>query len=222
MKNAILILIMLAFWCTPATAGEPATPQADPEPFFSEYVEGAASKAPGDLALEIFNPTLMPIDLGNMGYFIEIYSDGSLTATMTIFLNGFLPPNGTFVLVASSASAGLQALADQVETFFFDGNDLIALGFMTGQPKGPLQLPTYLDGIGQLGIDPTPPGYWGVCPLCTANVDLRRDPTVLYGDITLGDLYDVAAGWIANPPEDWTDLGTHIPVPVELSSFIIE
>ncbi len=223
MKNTIVMLIMPVIAALTVSAGELPIPRADPEPFFSEYVEGAASKAPGDLALEIFNPTNFPIELGNMSYVIEIYADGALTPTAVISLVGTIPPQGTYVVVASGADPILLALADQVEPLLvFDGNDLIVLrGLLQAKAPADRQL-TILDAIGQLGNDPTPPGYWGACPLCTADVDLRRDPTVLYGDISLSDAYDVASGWLANPPDDWTDLGSHVPVPVELMSFSIE
>jgi len=63
--------------------------------------------------LEIFNPTLQQIDFDAQGYFVQIYADGALSPTAVILLTGILDPDGCFVLVASSASPGLQALANQ-------------------------------------------------------------------------------------------------------------
>jgi len=212
-------LAFTVFLCLSASFLGAETPRADPEPFFSEYVEGAAARATGDRALEIFNPTDAPVDLSTLGYYIEIYADGAVTATYTIPLNGTIPPGGAFVLVASSANTTLQTLADQISaSLIFDGNDLIVLGY-TGAKK---QSTTLLDAIGRLGDDPTPPGYWGTCPLCTADVDLRRDPSVLNGDISLSDAYDVASSWISYAADNFSDLGSHSTTPVELLSFSIE
>lgn len=220
MKVFYSIMIAFACWSPLISASETSKPKADPEPFFSEYVEGATARGPLDLALEIFNPTGVPINLSDLGYFIQIYADGALNPTTTILLNGLLAPNGTFVLVAAGADPALLARADQTDpSLAFDGNDLIVLGYSA---KTENRQTTLLDAFGMLGNDPTPPGYWGTCPLCTANEDLRRDPSVLFGDTDLNDAYDTLNGWIAYSADDWTDLGMHTVLPVELTSFLIE
>ncbi|MCB1803905.1 MAG: isopeptide-forming domain-containing fimbrial protein, partial [Candidatus Competibacteraceae bacterium] len=75
----------------------------------SEYVEGSGSNQ----ALEFFNGTGGSIDLNAGNYIVEIYADGSASATTTINLTGTVVDGATYVLGNNAAVAGITGVADQ-------------------------------------------------------------------------------------------------------------
>ena len=167
--------------------------------FFSEYVEGNTNNK----ALEIYNSSGAPVDLAVGGYEIRIYQNGGgAPAPITLPLTGTIAPGDVLVIVNSSATPALLALAD-VSTgatpLFFNGNDALELRSSAGT----------VDTIGQIGFDPSPPGYWGTEPVTTLNHTLRRKSTVTSGDPNGADPFDPAVQWDGFPIDDFTGLGSH-------------
>jgi hypothetical protein len=131
------------------------------EIFISEYVEGTANNK----ALEIYNPTNSPIDLGAMGYQIGRFANGSTTPTM-MDVTGIIPPHDVRVFVLDKRDPNgtgtevpvvneLQALADtfvnpvfatNFSPFYFNGDDAVFLAKNGGS--------TLVDMIGKIGEDP--------------------------------------------------------------------
>jgi predicted extracellular nuclease len=92
--------------------------------FLSEYVEGSSNNK----ALEIYNGTGAPVDLGQGGYAVDIYFNGSTTAGSRIGLSGVVAPGDVFVLADVDADSAILAVADQTSNQnFFNGDDTIVL-----------------------------------------------------------------------------------------------
>ena len=92
--------------------------------FFSEYVEGSSNNK----ALEIYNGTGAPVDLGQDGYAVDIYFNGQTTAGSRIGLSGVVAPGDVFVLADVDADPAILAVADQTSNQnFFNGDDTIVL-----------------------------------------------------------------------------------------------
>lgn len=90
--------------------------------FISEYLEGTGNNK----ALEIYNPTLEPINLGP--YRLECYNDGSLTPVNSLNLQGILQPGEAYVIGNDAASPEIQAASNVFsQVTFFNGNDPIVL-----------------------------------------------------------------------------------------------
>ena len=108
--------------------------------FISEYVEGSSNNK----AIELFNGTGAAVDLTAGGYQLQLYFNGSTTAT-TIALTGSVAAGDAFVFASASAGAAILAQADQTSgASLFNGDDAIVLRRGT----------TVLDSIGQVGVDP--------------------------------------------------------------------
>ncbi len=129
----VLLLLLAASAALP----QPLTAQTL---FFCEYVEGSSFNK----AVEIYNPTGAPVDLS--AYTLELYSNGSATASQTLALSGTLAPGDVFVATHPSADALLLAEADVTSgtVVNFNGDDAVALRL-----AGAL-----VDVIGQIGFDP--------------------------------------------------------------------
>ncbi|GAA1181517.1 ExeM/NucH family extracellular endonuclease [Ornithinimicrobium humiphilum] len=176
-----------------------ATAYADDDPttlddlIFSEYVEGSSNNK----ALEIYNGTSAPVDLG--GYAIQQYSNGSASAGFTASLAGTLAPGDVYVFAHSSADAAILAQADQTTgTGLFNGNDALTLVKDGG---------TVVDSIGQVGFDPGT--EWGTGLTSTADNTLRRKADVCEGDTVKDDAFDPAVQWDGFPNNTFDGLGTH-------------
>ena len=62
--------------------------------FISEYVEGSSNNK----ALEIYNGTALPVDLGAGQYTIEMYFNGGTSASLVHSLTGTIATNDVFVV----------------------------------------------------------------------------------------------------------------------------
>ena len=97
----------------------------DTELFFSEYVEGSSFNK----ALEIYNPSLTPVDLS--GYKVVKYLNGGNAANQTLALSGTINPGDVFVIAHGSAAQAIKDVADLVEgdngVTNFNGNDAVGL-----------------------------------------------------------------------------------------------
>ncbi|MET8462614.1 lamin tail domain-containing protein [Micromonospora zamorensis] len=161
--------------------------------FISEYVEGSSNNK----AIELFNGTGAAVDLTAGGYQLQLYFNGSTTAT-TIALTGSVAAGDAFVFASASAGAAILAQADQTSgASLFNGDDAIVLRRGT----------TVLDSIGQVGVDPGT--EWGAGTTSTADNTLRRLPTVAAGDTDPSDAFDPAAQWAGFPVDTFDGLGAH-------------
>ena len=181
----------------------------------SEYVEGSSNNK----ALEIYNPTVDAIDLSAGSYVVQIYANGSSTASSTINLTGTIPSQDVFVLANSSAAAGILSAADMTSaSVTFSGNDAVVLRM--GGAAG-----TVLDSIGQVGTDPGT--EWGSGLTSTADNTLRRKATIKVGDTNTVDAYDPATEWDGYAKDTFDGLGIHtcdcsgpgLPTPPLLNSI---
>jgi len=162
--------------------------------FFSEYVEGSSNNK----ALEIYNGTGAPVNLGTDGYSVQMFFNGSATAGLTINLTGTVANGDVFVLANAAASAPILAVADQTNgAGWFNGDDAVVLR------KGT----TVLDVIGQVGVDPGT--EWGSGLTSTADNTLRRKPAVTDGDPNGSDAFDPAVEWDGFATDTFGGLGSH-------------
>jgi predicted extracellular nuclease len=162
--------------------------------FFSEYVEGTSNNK----ALEVYNGTGAPVNLGTDGYNVQMFFNGSATAGLTINLTGTVANGDVFVLANSSAGAPILAVADQTNgAGWFNGDDAVVLR------KGT----TVLDVIGQVGFDPG--SEWGTGLTSTADNTLRRKPAITDGDPNGSDAFDPATEWDGFATDTFDGLGSH-------------
>ncbi|HMQ51222.1 MAG TPA: lamin tail domain-containing protein [Anaerolineae bacterium] len=191
--KTLLVLLLLALLSPFFIADSPQVAQAAPtDLFFSEYIEGSGYNK----ALEIFNGTGSPVDLSL--YTIELYSNGSPTASSLVTLSGTLSSGDVLVVVHSSADSGLLALADLLHSGVtnFNGDDTVGLA------KGG----TLIDVIGQIGIDPG--SRWGSNP-STLDTTLRRRSMIEGGDPNGADAFDPVVEWEGYANDSFDGLGWH-------------
>lgn len=162
--------------------------------FFSEYLEGSSNNK----ALEIFNNTGLPIDLGSNEYKIQIYSNGSNTATSAIDLTGTIADNDVFVIANTSSDDAILAVADLTSgSVNFNGDDAVAL----------LKGTEIVDVIGQIGVDPG--SEWGSGIVTTLNHTIRRKASIGVGDADGSDAFDPSIEWNGYAIDVFGGLGTH-------------
>ncbi|MCB0135565.1 MAG: lamin tail domain-containing protein, partial [Caldilineaceae bacterium] len=184
---AMVVALAGAAWST-ALAATPT------ELFFSEYIEGSSNNK----ALEIYNGTGATIDLAAGGYNVQMYFNGSASASLTINLTGVVAPGDVFVLAQSSANATILAQADQTNgAGWFNGDDAVVLR------KGT----TVIDAIGQIGFDPG--SEWGSGLTSTADNTLRRKATICAGDPNGSDVFDPSVEWEGFATDTFDGLGSH-------------
>ncbi len=194
----LFVIAALVYSITPLQGFIQTTPTASAvsaELFFSEYIEGSSNNK----ALEIYNATGAPVNLGTNGYNVQMFFNGSATAGLTINLTGTVANGDVFVLAQSAANAAILAQADQTNgSGWFNGDDAVVLR------KGT----TIIDSIGVVGNDPGT--EWGAGLTSTADNTIRRKPTICGGDIVTTDSFDPATQWDGFATDNSTDLGTHI------------
>ncbi|HYH92745.1 MAG TPA: ExeM/NucH family extracellular endonuclease [Candidatus Saccharimonadales bacterium] len=169
--------------------------------YFSEYIEGSGN----DKALEIYNGTGAPLDLGAGGYRVKMYFNGATSttgSTLTIALTGTVAAGDVFVLAHGSASAAILAQADYTSgttTGWFNGDDAIELASTVAG--------NVLDTIGQVGNDPGT--EWGSGLTSTQDNILRRKGSVHIGDSNGADAFDPSVEWDGFLLDTMSDLGSH-------------
>jgi hypothetical protein len=191
------------------------------ELFISEYVEGSGN----DKAIEIYNPTNLPINLS--GYRLERFSNGSSTSSAggVLNLSGTIAAHDVFVVVngqtapqgttSPACSPVLQAMADQLDhaypaPTYMNGNDAIVLYKNT----------TIVDILGKTGDAAMTSAYgWSDAfpydgsagAIWTENHTLVRKATVEQGvTVNPSPEFIVTTEWDSLPKDTWTGLGTHI------------
>ncbi|MEN9933493.1 MAG: hypothetical protein RLZZ387_72 [Chloroflexota bacterium] len=189
-----LLSLALLFSVFAAFAGVRPAVAATSELFISEYVEGSSNNK----ALEIYNGTGSAVNLGAAGYNVQMYFNGSATATLTINLVGTIASGDVFVIVQSSANAALLAQADQTNgSGWYNGDDAVVLR------KGT----TVVDVIGQIGFDPGT--EWGSGLTSTADNTLRRKIAVTAGDTNGSNAFDPSAEWDGFAIDVFGGVGSH-------------
>ncbi len=162
------------------------------ELFISEYVEGSSFNK----ALEIYNGTAAAIDLTLGGYSVQIFSNGSTTASGTINLTGVVAAGDVFVIAHGSAVLGITP--DQTSgSLNFNGNDAVVL-----RKSG-----VEIDSLGRVGEDPGT--EWGTGNASTADNTLRRKATICQGDPNAGDAFDPSIEWDGFATDTFGGLGSH-------------
>ncbi len=180
--------------------------------FFSEYLEGLSNNK----ALEIFNGTGSPVDLG--AYKVYLYSNGSPTPgnTLTFTPGTMLAHNDVYVIANSSANASILAVADVTSTVtYFNGDDALALIKVVDEND------TFVDIFGVIDQDPgtqwTADGGYS-----TLDKTLVRKPTVTggvtvnptnNGDGITTDFVTLGTEWDVYPVDTVSYLGAHTFTP---------
>jgi hypothetical protein len=192
-----VVATLVAALAAPAAVSlaPPAGAAIPTDVFFSEYVEGSGFNK----AIEIFNGTGAPIDLGSTGYTLELYSNGVAVPSQTVALTGIVADGDVFVVSRADAEAALVAQADQLAPAVanWNGDDAVAL-----RKDGAL-----VDVIGQIGFDPGT--EWGTGAASTADNTIRRRSDVDTGDTNGGDAFDPAAAWEGFPINTLDGMGAH-------------
>ena len=195
---------LLAVLAAAVAVVAPAAHAAPTELYFSEYIEGSSNNK----ALEIFNGTGSPVNLGTGGYNVQMFFNGSATAGLTINLTGTVQSGDVFVLAQASANAAILAQADQTNgSGWFNGDDAVVLR------KGT----TVVDSIGQVGFDPGT--EWGSGLTSTADNTLRRKLGVEAGDTNTGDAFDPSAQWDGFATDTVDDLGGYLGVALQCATL---
>jgi predicted extracellular nuclease len=182
LAGALLVGTSAAVAATIAPMPAAAAPT---ELLFSEYTEGSGFNK----AVEIYNGTGAAVDLSAGGYTLELYSNGSATASQTVALSGSVVTGDVFVVSRADADSALVATADQLAPAVvnFNGDDAVAL-----RKGGAL-----IDVIGQIGVDPG--AEWGTGETSTADNTIRRRSTVEAGDTNGADAFDPSVQWLGFP-----------------------
>ncbi len=167
--------------------------------YFSMYGEGSSSNK----FIEIYNGTGSDVDLST--YSVELYSNGSSTATKTLTFNAgtVLASGDVYVIANSQADQSILSVADITsQVTYFNGDDALAL----------LKNGTVIDVIGEIGVDPG--SAWDVAgvPGATANHTLTRKSSVC----SPNNDWATSAGTNANDSEwivtgidtGWNELGS--------------
>ncbi|MFA5720307.1 MAG: immunoglobulin-like domain-containing protein, partial [Acholeplasmataceae bacterium] len=114
--------------------------------FISEYLEAGSGN---NKAIEIYNGTGSVVDLSD--YSVNLYANGSKTATGTIALEGNLAHGEVYVIGNSGATADMEQHFDTTSNVtYFNGNDAIAL----------LKNGSVIDVLGVIGEDPGSAWTW--------------------------------------------------------------
>jgi predicted extracellular nuclease len=170
----------------------PVATAATTDLFISEYIEGSSFNK----AIEIYNGTGAPIDLGAGSYALELYSNGAVAATQSVFLAGMIADGDVFVVSRTDADPAILAVADQLAPLVinFNGDDAVVLR------KGG----AVIDAFGQTGVDPGSEWSGG-------GVDdtLRRKASVCAGDPTATDAFDASVEWEVFVANTFSGLGAH-------------
>jgi subtilisin family serine protease len=160
--------------------------------FISEYLEGSSNNK----AIELYNPSSISVNLSTAGYVLEIYSNGSATASSTITLTGTVAAGATFVIKHSSASSSIIAQLTS-GSLGFNGDDAVVL------KKGT----SIVDVFGQIGFDPG--SGWGSGTSSTLDNTLRRKASILAGDTNGTDTFVPSAEWDGFENDVFSGFGAH-------------
>lgn len=163
--------------------------------FISEYVEGSGNNK----YIEIFNGTGASVDLSD--YELQVFSNGSPSASITNALSGTLADGATMVYSNSGATVYGGATTDETSVNF-NGDDAFALYKVSTT--------SFVDIIGEIGADPG--SEWTDGTHSTKDQTLVRKASVSGGVTTnptgLG-FATLASEWDSYPTDDVSHLGAH-------------
>ena len=168
---------------------------------FSEYICGNGNNK----ALEIYNGTGKPVDLGN--YTIELYL-GAWTSPQNHGEGWILGNSGTFlgqgetwVFANKEADPAILAKTNKVVgSLDFNGNDTLRLINAEGM---------VIDSFGKFKENPEDPDCWtGTNGMQTMDRTLRRRLSVRRGDTDPDDTFDPDVEWICHPNGTFDGLGS--------------
>lgn len=163
--------------------------------FISEYIEGNANNK----AIELYNPTPFPINLGP--YVIETYNNSATTPTNSLNLSGVIESGDVYVIGNPEAVAAIISVSDVLDNVtFFNGNDPIVL-----KKNGEI-----IDMMGMIGpeFDPLEPNGFLVD---NGNGSMSEHTLVRSANVTQGTP-DWSIGqnqWDVYPQDTFTFLGSH-------------
>lgn len=166
--------------------------------YFSMYGEGSSNNK----FLEIYNGTGSPVDLAN--YSVELYANGSSTATNTeVFTAGTMIAD-VYVLYNSASNATIVSASDLASTTtFFNGDDAVVL-----KKSGII-----IDMIGSVGVDPGTGWNVGSTLLGTLNHTIVRKLTVCSPNAFALSSFgtdDATSEWIVYASDaEWGQIGSH-------------
>jgi hypothetical protein len=161
--------------------------------FISEMVHQPGDQA---LALEIYNPRSVPVDLSDYG--LRFYGNGEFTYFSTLLI-GVIPAGGTHVVVAPNYTTDIGDYADQMAYLLFDGSEAIVL--VKGNEP--------IDVIGKVGEFFEDDDYWFNNGVGTFYTVLVRKPTITAGDANGTDEFLPDVEWIAYDVDDYSHLNSH-------------
>lgn len=199
---AVSSIVVSDNFVLPNAAGTAKTAALPPatDLFISEYIEGTSNNK----AIEIFNGTLLPVDLAAGGYVLQLYSNG-LTTAQNFNLDGLVAVGDVFVVSRNDAAAAITAQMDIAApgVINFNGDDAVVL--RKGGTSGPI-----VDVIGQVGLDPGT--EWGTGLASTADNTLVRKGSISAGDTNPSDSFDPSVQWDGFPTDTFSNLGSHSAV----------
>jgi predicted extracellular nuclease len=190
---------MLGIWCRGrisalvAALALAGSAGAQAEVWISEYVNGSANNK----ALELYNPGPTAVDLNLGGYSLQVFLNGSATASRSINLTGLIAPGGTFVIAHTSAVLPGVKVNQASSSLQYNGNVAIVLRHNT----------TVIDSVGQVGRDPGTGLSSGVSSM--ADKTLCRKITVCVGDAVTNDAFTPATQWDGFAMDTFGGLGSH-------------
>jgi uncharacterized protein len=191
----MLRALRVVVWSLAATLAA-VNAYAQTDLILSEYVEGSSNNK----AVEIFNPTGAAIDMTAGAYKIQIFANGSATATSTIALTGTLGSGARWVVANSAASATVLSAANATSgSLNYNGNDAVAIVKTAAN--------TLVDVLGQIGFDPGV--EWGTGVQSTMDNTLRRKAAVCDGDTNGSDVFDPTIQWDGFVVDTFSGLGAH-------------
>lgn len=171
-----------------------ASPQYTTDLLFSEYVEGSASNK----YIEIYNGTGAPVNLSD--YRLQLFLNGSATASVVQTLSGTLPHGATLVFKNANATVytGTATISSAVD---FNGDD--ALGLYK------ISTASYVDIFGRIGEDPGT--AWTGGANTTLDKTLIRMPSVISGVSVnpASGFPTLSTQWMSSDIDDVSDLGSH-------------
>jgi len=179
------------------TPGPPAEAAAA-DLFISEYIEGTSVNK----SIEIYNGTGASVNLSTGNYVLQLYSNGSPTASQSLTLTATIANGDVYVISNSGANAAILAQTDLTNNTVinFNGDDAVVL--RKGGAAGAI-----VDVIGQIGVDPGT--QWGTGSVTTLDHTLRRKSTICAGDTNGSDAFDPATEWDGFAADNSADLGSH-------------
>lgn len=175
--------------------------------FFSEYIEGSSNNK----ALEIYNPTDMPVNLNNY-QIAQSVNGGGWEYYHTFPTDATIPAYGTYVITTDQVSSSLYntSFADEVLGYpsvtHHNGDDARAILYIADGDT------TLLDVFGNPNDDPGSGWTVGDSAAATSGHTLVRKPSIHAGNVdTLGSFGtdDATSEWIVYPENDFGGLGAH-------------